>query len=143
MAESMFVFVESSQLPTVRALRKKVSLMGLELEEWEEELRAIEGFWPGKLRGQEVGFEFCIDKLQKEDKDELALNTNELNGRDYMIELSFYNELDVEAAVICVVALCQLSDGISFNENEELKVNRNNALEWAKDEMGYHLEVKL
>ena len=56
-----------------------------------------------------------------------------------VLSLAFHSELDVEATVICIVALCKLSNAISFNEDEELKVNVKNCIQWAKEEMGYDL----
>lgn len=139
MSDSMIVFVEGSKLPKVEELRNEVKSMGLDLEAWDEELINIEGFWPGKLKNEEAGFEFLADKLEPEDLEDWELDEKELGGRDYGIDLAFHSELDVEATVICIVALCKLSDAISFNENEELKVNAENCIQWSKEEMGYDL----
>ena len=139
MSDSMIVFVEGSKVPKVEELRNKVKSMGLDLEAWDEELINIEGFWPGKIRNEEAGFEFFADKLEEEDLDDWELDEKDLDGRDYGIDLAFHSELDVEATVICIVALCKLSNAIAFNEEEELKVNAENCIQWAKEEMGYDL----
>jgi hypothetical protein len=139
MADSMIMFVDSSKLPKVDELRNEVKLMGLDLEDWDENLIDIEGFWSGRIRDEETGFEFFIDKLDVEDLEDWDIDEKDLGGRNYVIELSIYSELDVEAAVSCTVALCKLSDAIAFNEDDELKVNANSCIQWAKEEMGYDL----
>ncbi len=139
MSDSMLVLVEGSKLPTVEELRAEVKSLGLDLDALDEELINIEGFWPGKIKNEEAGFEFFANKLEAEDLDDWELDEKDLDGRDYGVELAFHSELDVEATVICIVALCKLSNAISFNENEELKVNVKNCIQWAKEEMGYDL----
>jgi len=139
MSDSMLVLVEGSKLPEVEELRAEVKSLGLDLDAWDEELIDIEGFWPGKIRNEEAGFEFFADKLEAEDLEDWELDEKDLDGRDHGVELAFHSELDVEATVICIVALCKLSNAISFNEEEELKVNAENCIQWAKEEMGYDL----
>ena len=85
------------------------------------------------------GFELFIDKLEAEDLEDWELDEKDLGGRDYGVELAFRSELDVKATVVCIVALCKLSNAIAFNEDEELKVNAENCIQWAKEEMGYDL----
>jgi len=139
MSDSMLVFIEGSKLPRIKELRNEVKSMGLDLETWDKDLISIEGFWPGKIKNEEAGFEFFIGKLEPEDLEDWELDEQDLSGRDYVIELAFRSELDVEATVIFIVALCKLSDASSFNEDGELKVNAENCIQWAKEEMGYNL----
>ena len=137
MSDSMLVFVEGSKLPTVDALRDEVKTMGLDLEAWDEALTDITGYWPGKIKDEEAGFEFFAAKPDPQDLEDWEIDEEELSGRDYCVELAFHTELDVEATTICAVALCKLSDGITFNDDEVLDVNAGNCMQWAKDEMGY------
>jgi hypothetical protein len=139
MADSMLVFVEGSKLPKVEELRNEVKSLGLELEEWDENLIEISGFWPGQIRGEEAGFEFFAEKSDPDDLEDWEIDINELDGRNYTVELVFRTELDVEACVICIVALCKLSNAIAFDEDEELSVNSETCMQWAKEEMGYDL----
>ncbi len=139
MSDSMIVFVKKSKLPNVNKLRDEVKSMGLELEEWGESLEEIEGFWPGKVDGKEAGFEFFMEEIADEDLEDWEIKREELKERDFFIELAFYEELDIKACVIFVVALCILADAIALDEEGELSIDAKSCLKWAKEEMGYSL----
>jgi len=142
MSNSMSVFVNKAKLPSVDELRNEVEKMGLKLEEWDEQLVDIEGYWPGEYKSQEAGFEFGVEEIDediKADLEDWEVNLDDLGDRDYLIDLVFREEIDVDACVICIVALCKLSDAISFDEDEELNVNSETCIKWAKEEMGVEI----
>ncbi len=140
MSDSMLAFVKKEKLPTPEALMRKAAAMGLQLEEPEvKQLVDMSGYWPGTLHGVEAGFELFIAKNDPEDLKAWGIEPESLEGRDYCIELAFYTEEDVEACVIAIVVFCKLSDAITFDEEDRLRVNAQNVIRWARDEMGYEI----
>lgn len=137
MSDSMIIFTRGNNLPNIEQLRQTLKSKGLELESWADEgfltLEEIEGFWPGIYKGEEAGFEFFISEVDDEDLDNWDVDKLTLEGRDYCIELAFYDELDIVAAALCAVELCLQCDGITFDDEEELTINKSNCEAWARN----------
>ncbi|MEI4550390.1 hypothetical protein [Pseudoalteromonas spongiae] len=132
MSDSMIVFIRSSKIPSIDELRREVASEGLELESWDEEsLQDIEGFWPGTIKGQEAGFEFMLDEIDDEDLEDWGVDKDQLDGRDYMVDLTFRTEMDLAASAICASFFCKTCDGLTFDDDEELTINSSNCSQWA------------
>lgn len=131
MSDSLTVFIRSDHLPTIDELRNAMKNYGLELETWEvDSLQDIVGYWPGVYKNEEAGFEFILEKLDDDDLESLDVGTEELEGRDFVLDLAFRTELDLTASALCAVYFCKKCDGITFDDNEELTVNSTNCDDW-------------
>lgn len=138
MSETMIAFIRSENIPSINQLRNRLSEEGLELESWDDEglenLEDVEGFWPGKLKGDDAGFEFGLNEVDDEDLESWEIDKTKLEGRDLVVELSFYEELDVAAAILCLAVLCYECDGLTFDNDEELTINADNCMKWGREQ---------
>jgi|GEM_PF-2430838 hypothetical protein len=138
MSDALQVFLKDDFVPSLNDailyLRKK----GLELEEWEDalSLNNIDGFWPGKYKGEDAGFEFCIGEVDDDDLDAWDVERSQLEDRDVMMELCYYTEQDLVAAVLFISFICESCDGITFDENDELTVTAANSKQWREELLG-------
>ena len=131
MSDSIIIFIRSNNIPEIDLLREALKNDGLELESWDESsIKDIEGFWPGRYKGKEAGFEFMLDEVDDEDLDDWGIEKEQLDGRDFMLDLAFYTELDVVASALCAAYFCKTCDGITFDDDEELTINAQNCDEW-------------
>ena len=140
MADSMIAFAKGSKLPTVEEFITQMKIMGVELEEWEENYNlkdmGIAGVWPGKYKGVEIGFEFDAVLLEEEEYDDFDWIDDFkdiLDGRDYRIDFTFRSEDEVYASAIGLAVLCKMSDALALDDDEELTVNASNADEWVEE----------
>jgi hypothetical protein len=134
MSDSMIVFIRSEDIPTIQDLRNALKIEGVELEPWDgKSLQDVEGFWPGKYKGQDAGFEFMLGEIDNDDLEDWGIGKEQLKGRDYMLELAFYTEEDIAASAICAAFFCKTCDGITFDDDGDLSVGSSNYKEWIKN----------
>lgn len=137
MSDAMQVFLESDDIPDLSVVMQSMRDEGLVLEEWDEadSLNDIEGFWPGKYKGKEAGFEFCIDDVDDDDLEAWEVDRSELEGRDVMIELCYSTDQDLVATVLFISFICESCNGITFNEHDELAITSANAKRWKNESL--------
>ena len=135
MSDSMIVFIRNEHIPKIDQLREALQVKGLTLESWDEasSIQEVEGFWPGRFKGEEAGFEFMLGEVEDDDLEDWGVKKSSLEGRELVIDLAYYTELDLSASAICAAYFIDLCDGVTFGDEDELSVNRSNADEWLKN----------
>lgn len=138
MSDALQVFLKSDLVPAINETILRMRENGVELEDWDnaDSLNDIEGFWPGKLKGEDAGFEFSIDQVDDDDLEAWGVERNQMEGRDLMMELCYYTEKDLVASVLFVSFICESCDGITFDENDELTVTAANSKQWREELLG-------
>lgn len=138
MSDALQVFLKSNLVPGLSDVVLNLRKSGLELEEWENasSLNDIDGFWPGKYKGEEAGFEFGIGEVDDDDLEAWDVERSQLEGRDVMIELCYHTEKDLIAAVLFISFICESCDGITFDEDDELTITAANSKQWREELLG-------
>lgn len=138
MSDALQVFLSKQSIPSIDVLLQQLRDEGLELEEWSEPktLSEIDGFWPGKFKGVDAGFEFCMGEVDDDDLDAWGVERSQLDGRDMMMELCYYTESDLIASVMFIDFICRSCGGITFDENDELTVTGSHLMQWKKEMLG-------
>ncbi|MFP3976790.1 hypothetical protein [Marinobacter sp. KMM 10035] len=138
MSDALQVFLKSDLVPGLNNAVLRLQEKGLELEEWEKasSLTDVDGFWPGKLNGEDAGFEFSIEEVDDDDLEAWDVERSQLEGRDLMMELCYYTEMDLAAAVLFISFICESCNGITFDENDELTVTAANSKQWREALLG-------
>ena len=139
----MVLFVKSSKLPTIKKFREQLQKRGVELEEWgtlDDTTNLADadicGCWPGIYKSQEIGFEFGIYSLEdeiEEYKDDFENFEEIIDGRNYIIDFTYRSEEEIFASMITICVLCNLSDAISFDDNDRLTINSETCEKWIND----------
>lgn len=136
MSEALQVFINANMIPDIAELQKELSEEGIELESWGKEINSlhdIDGFWPGRCKGKDAGFEFSMAPVDLEDLEAWDVAIEQLGGRKLMMELCYYSEHDLVVAVSFIDVICQRYDGITFDENDELTVTAKNSGSWKRE----------
>lgn len=142
MSDALQIFLKGGFTPNLNDVTLHLQEKGLELETWEKasSLNDIDGFWPGKFKGEEVGFEFYIGEVDDDDLDAWDVQRSQLDGRDVMMELCYYTEKDLIAAIWFISFICESCDGITFDDNDELTVTAANSKQWREELLGQILK---
>jgi len=136
MSESQIIFIEGDLIPSIEMVIKEESKRdyGVKFESWEcSSTQEVAGYWPCKLNNDcDSGFEFSLEVLEESDIDDFEVDKNILKNKTHYVELTYRDQYEYKCAIALSAIFCKHCNGITFNENNELKIISKNSVKWAK-----------
>jgi len=133
MSDSILVFIDENLFPTQDNINNELNISkpGSALEKQDvESLFEINGYWPGTLSGNKTGFEFFIDKIEDDALTDFDIKRSDLKQQTHLIELTYRDINEYNLAVIFASVLCKLANGLTFDENNNPRINSTNYKQW-------------
>ncbi len=135
MSVDITVFIHKDKLPTLKSLKHAINELDNKLSIDEEfSINDHEGFVPCSYNGEECGFEYWIEEVDDELLDEWEIRKEEISGRNmYLTFATRSGFTDLISSALTSSVFCKLSDGLSFDDDEELTINSSNCIEYGQN----------
>lgn len=135
MSVDITVFVHKEKLPTLETLKNAINELDNQLNIDEEfSINDHEGFVPCSYNGEECGFEYWIEEVDDELLDEWEITKEEISDRNmYLTFATRSGFTDLISSALISSAFCKISDGLSFDDDEELTINSSNCIEYGQN----------
>jgi len=134
MSVDITVFIHKDKLPTLQSLKNAINELDNKLKIEEDfSITEHEGFVPCSYNGDECGFEYWIEEVDDELLEEWEINKEEICGRNRCLTFSTRSGFtDLISSALVSTAFCKISDGLAFDDNEELTINSSNCIEYGQ-----------